>query len=193
METGLEGKPWYVAGGIGLLIAVVLVVAAYMTIFTGIEKEIVKKDRALAGLEEQIREGQAAQQTLPQFREQVRGLELELEKLLKILPSRRKTDDLLRRIRALTEQGDFNLLTFRPRSPQPLDDFYSEWPIEIQLDGTHHNLALFFDRISRFRRIINIENLRVTPKTAVGSPHTISANFIAKTFLYNEPEAEADP
>ena len=30
------------------------------------------------------------------------------------------------------------------------------------LDGTYHNLALFFDRMSRFSRIINVEDLKIT-------------------------------
>ena len=42
--------------------------------------------------------------------------ELELDKLLRILPSRRNTEDLLRRLRTLTEQGDFSLLSFVPRA-----------------------------------------------------------------------------
>ncbi len=66
-------------------------------------------------------------------------------------------------------------------------DFYSEWPIEISSTGTYHNLALFFDRISRFSRIINIENLQVSaPAAGAQGPHTITASFIAKTFVYKE-------
>ena len=68
--------------------------------------------------------------SLPQFREEVGRLQLELDKLLRILPSRRNTEDLLRRIRRLTEQGDFDLLRFTP-SGLSRRDFYSVWPIAI--------------------------------------------------------------
>ena len=104
---------------------------------------------------------------------------------LRILPARRNTPELLRRIRQLTEQGSFDLLRFTPGNFTDRD-FYSEWPIAIRLNGSYHNLALFFDRVGRFSRIINIENLKIAtlPRSLKGQ--TISATFIAKTFVYRE-------
>src|SRR6476620_4014735 len=92
--------------------------------------------------------GVAAEQRLPHFREEVHRLELELDKLLRILPARLNTEDLLRRLRALAEQGDLELVRITPGNLTD-QDFYSEWPIQIALNGTYHNLALFFDRIGR--------------------------------------------
>ena len=191
METGLEGKPWYIPAGIAAVIAIALVVTVKMTLVDGIEKKIATNQQTLKKLEEDILEGQTAQRNLPQFREEVQRLELELEKLLKILPSRRKTEDLLRRFRDLVERGDFGMRRFFPKQPRPLDDFYSEWPIDLQLDGSYHNLAMFFDRVGQFSRIINIENLKINASRSDENPsRTIQASFTAKTFLYNEPEEE---
>jgi len=50
-------------------------------------------------------------------------------------------------------------------------------------------LAQFFERVSRFSRIINIEDLQVGALT--GDPdHTITASFRAKTFVYKEDESD---
>ncbi len=190
METGLEGKPWWVSAIIAGVLVLLFPIIGYKAKFENMKKDVGRREGTLNTLEQKINEGRAAERSLPQFREEVRRLELELDKLLRILPSRRKTDDLLRRIRALTEQGDINLLRFGPRGEQPVSDFYSEWAIDIQLEAGYHRLALLFDRITRFSRIINIENLRITP-LRVGH-HTIRANFTAKTFLYNDPETEED-
>jgi Tfp pilus assembly protein PilO len=104
----------------------------------------------------------------------------------------------MRRIRSLAEQGDFALKKFNPRTLSD-KEFFSEWPIEVDLDGSYHNLALFFDRISRFSRIINVEDLVViampatsknTKDPGAANPHTITATFIAKTFVYKEPQPE---
>jgi len=186
METGLEGKPIYV-GAITFVISIgVIVFCAYYFMVKNMQEGIVRQERKLAELQQKVNEGRAAQKSLPQFREEVRRLELELDKLLRILPSRKGTDDLLRRVRALTEQGDFDLISFAPGTPRELDDFYSEWSINIQLRGGYHNLALFFDRIGRFRRIINIDNLRITPARETTDRYTINASFTAKTFLSKE-------
>ena len=55
------------------------------------KEQIAGAGRKLAELQVKIQEGRAAKQKLPQFREEVRRLELELDKLLRILPARRNT------------------------------------------------------------------------------------------------------
>ena len=183
IETGLEGKPWYVSFAVGLVLTVVVVFAAKYFKFDDMSGHIIRQGQQLRDLEREINEGRSAMKSLPQFREEVDRLELELEKLLRILPSRRDTDVLLRNIRRLTEQGDFDLLRFTPKDLSRRD-FYSEWPIQFQLHGRYHNLALFFDRVRRFSRIINIEDLRIS---AMGGRHSLSARFVLKTFIYNPP------
>jgi type IV pilus assembly protein PilO len=188
VKTGLEGKPAYWGLAVGLGIGLFVLFLGYWQKLGPMQEKIEGQKSRLAELQNKIQEGRAAKLQLPQFREQVRNLELELDKLLRILPARRNTPDLLRRIRALAEQGDFSLKRFTPG--QLTDkDFYSEWPIAVSVEGTYHNLALFFDRISRFSRIINIENLTITAFFAANSPHTINSNFSAKTFVYKEPTA----
>lgn len=190
IKTGLEGKPWYVGLGVGLAIGLLLFLAGWWRMLQPLRDEYERKEAELAKLQQEIQEGRAARQELPKFREEVRQLELELDKLLRILPARRNTPDLMRRIRSLAEQGDFGLKKFNPGQLSD-KEFFSEWPISVNVEGTYHNLALFFDRISRFSRIINIENLEITARqpTAKG-PHTIASTFTAKTFVYKEPEPE---
>ncbi len=187
-QTGLEGKPWYFGLIAGLVAGTLVYVGADKMLLKPKKAMIGELESQLTGLQAKIQEGRAAQQQLPRFREEVRQLELELDKLLRILPSRRNTPELMRRIRSLAEQGDFNLLRFTPGAFVE-QDFYSEWPIAMNLEGTYHNLAQFFEHVSRFSRIINIEDLQIGALT--GDPdHTITASFRAKTFVYKEDESE---
>jgi type IV pilus assembly protein PilO len=185
--SALEGKPWYVGLIGGVVLGGLVVLGLHELKLKPMKQQIAGQRAELAQLEQQIQEGRAAKQRLPQFREEVRRLELELEKLLRILPTRRNTEDLLRRIRSLVEQGDHRLDTFVPGTLRE-GEFYSEWPIAIGLKGTYHNLAMFFDRVSRFPRIINIDNLKVTAITE--GRFTISSTFTASTFVYRETEEE---
>jgi type IV pilus assembly protein PilO len=189
IQTGLEGKPAWQGALVGLLCAAALVGGGYYFKFSKQYAELERMEQQLAGLQQKIQEGRAAKAKLPQFREEVRRLELELEKLLRILPARRNTPELLRRIRQLTEQGNFSLLKFTPGNFVDRE-FYSEWPIAVRLNGTYHNLALFFDRIGRFSRIINIENLKISALPRSPEGHTIAATFTAKTFIYKETAEE---
>ncbi len=187
IETGLEGKPWYVSALVGVALAVAVIVAFKYVQADKMKQQVDRKEKKLKKLDREANEGRAAMKSLPQFREEVARLQLELDKLLRILPSRRNTEDLLRRIRRLTEQGDFDLLRFTPRGLSKRD-FYSEWPIAISLNGKFHNLARFFDRIRRFSRIINVSNLRISARRR--GRHSLSARFTIKTFIYNPPPSE---
>jgi type IV pilus assembly protein PilO len=185
IQTGLEGKPWWQGAVAGGLVGGALVGLFFYFMAKPRYEALERKDRRLTNLHAQIQKGRAAKEKLPQFREEVRRAELELEKLLRILPARRNTPELLRRIRQLTEQGNFALMRFTPRNF--IDrEFYSEWPIQVNLTGTYHNLALFFDRIARFSRIINIDNLKISAVRRRGGRggHTLSTQFIARTFIY---------
>ncbi len=181
----LEGKPWYYGAGIGAVIGGALFLLASFYVppnFQEMEGTIAAKKTELAGLEEKVAQGRAAERRLPQLREEVKRIDMELQRLLQILPANRNTEEIIKKVETLTRQSDFNLKVFEPK-PDVKKDFYAEWPIEIQVDATYHNLALFFDKMARFSRIINIEDLvMVGRQDAAG--RTLGATFVAKTFVY---------
>jgi len=185
----IEEKPWYYALGVGVFIGALVAGAVHWFYFKPMQEQIVQKKAELDGLNQEIAKGRAAERKLSQFREEVKRLELELAKLLQILPSKRNTEELIKRIETLTRQGDFTLLKFTP-GDFVQKDFYAEWPIDIQIQGTYHNLALFFDRMSRFSRIVNVEDLKVNSLDNVPGK-SIGSNFVAKTFIYTGDETGA--
>jgi type IV pilus assembly protein PilO len=192
----LESKPWYWGLGIGLVIALVLYLAVTFYVppnFNEMRDSIVRKKSEIAQLDEKINQGRAAERRLPQLREEVRRIELDLQRLLQILPTRRNVEELIKKIEALTRQGDFFLKSFSPK-PYVTKDFYAEWPIDIALDGTYHNLALFFDKLARFSRIINVEDLVMSGISDINAGRTLGASFTAKTFIYlGDQEVKPEP
>jgi Tfp pilus assembly protein PilO len=182
----IEEKPWYYALGVGLAVGIVMAGAVHWFWFKPLNEQIASKKTELEGLNQEIQKGRAAERKLSQFREEVKRLELELSKLLQILPSKRNTEELIKRIETLTRQGDFTLKKFTP-GDFVQKDFYAEWPIDIQVEGTYHNLALFFDRMSRFSRIVNVEDLKILTLDNVPGK-SIGAAFVAKTFIYTGDE-----
>jgi Tfp pilus assembly protein PilO len=184
----IEEKPWYYALGVGVFIGALVAGAVHWFYFKPMQQDIANKKVELDGLNQEIAKGRAAERKLSQFREEVKRLELELAKLLQILPSKRNTEELIKRIETLTRQGDFTLLKFTP-GEFVQKDFYAEWPIDVQIQGTYHNLALFFDRMSRFSRIINVEDLKVNALDNVPGK-SINSGFVAKTFIYTGDETQ---
>lgn len=193
MAFTLEDKPWYYGLLIGLVLAAAMLGATHYYFVTPIEDQIRDAESQIAELDKKIEQGRAAERKLPQFREEVKRLQLELDKLRRILPSTRNTEELIKKIKALVDTGDFSLrrLTFPHLAEGKGGDPYVEWPISVALDGRYHNLAILFNRLSNFSRIINVENINVTA-LPTQADKTITADFTAKTFVYIEPK-ESEP
>ena len=191
MAVTLDDKPWWVGLAVGIVIAVVVVWATETLFVKDIKAEIASTEQRITELDQKISQGRAAERKLPQFREEVKRLELELEKLRRILPSTRNTEEIIKKIKSLVDQGEFTLrrLTFPPLGSQGGEDPYVEWPIAVAVDGRYHDLAILFNRLGNFSRIVNVEQIKVTALPQQETK-TISADFVAKTFVYVEPKDE---
>ena len=191
MALTLDDKPWWVGLIVGIILAIGMLYAVESFLVKDIKQDIAKADAQIVELDRKIQQGRAAEQKLPQFREEVKRLELELEKLRRILPSTRNTEEIIKKIKSLVDQGEFTLhrLSFPPLGA-PSSDPYVEWPITVAVDGRYHDLAILFNRLGNFSRIMNVENINIT---ALGTQETktISSQFTAKTFVYVEPKEEA--
>ena len=193
MAIDLNSKPWYVAAIVGVVLGIAMFVVMNIYIFKDIRTQIERLETSIDELEREIEKGRAAKADLPRLEEDIRNYEIELDRLRKILPTKRETDNLIKRAKQLTERGRFRLTRFTPGAFEDRD-FFIEWPIRVGLDGTYHELGLFFDRLSRFSRIINVTELTINPTRASDSGFTIHAEFVQRTYIYKEetPEPETE-
>ena len=123
---------------------------------------------------------------LPELEADVATLESQLLVLSNILPDAQEADVTLRRLQSAA--ADSNLQQRRLTFQDPvLHDFYAEVPIELDLVGSFHDLALFFDRVSKFGRIVTVGQVAIQALSD-GSPNTVQASCTASTFFFL-PEA----
>ena len=139
--------------------------------------------------ERKIVEGRAIEQRLPEFEKEIASLKRKLGDVQQILPSEQETGDLLAWIKNLGDQSNLDLKSFSPGSLKPAE-FYREFPIEMQIVGRYHDLGIFLDRVSKYSRIINVDNLRIN--AAREGDKTIRAGFTATTFVYDEEPATSE-
>lgn len=193
MALTLDDKPWWVGLLVGIGLAGAVFYAAETLKVKGIKVEIADTERRIGELDQKISQGRAAERKLPQFREEVKRLELELEKLRRILPSTRNTEEIIKKLKSLVDQGEFalNRLSFPPLG-SGTGDTYAEWPIAVSVNGRYHDLAILFNRLGNFSRIINVEQIRITALPSQETK-TVGATFVAKTFVYVEPKDETAP
>ncbi len=109
-----------------------------------------------------------------------------------MLPEERDVADILRRIQGLATQSNLAIQSFKPLPVMP-QALYAEVPYRLTAEGTYHNLAFFFDRISKFPRIINVSEISIKTRTPADANATIVAECTATTFVLQDGGAKKGP
>ena len=190
MNLSLSGIPWW--GQVAAFGVVAVLSSGAFVYFYEMpaREEMVARQTELTNLRADIEKGQATARKLPQFRTQVTELEARLENLRAVLPEEKDAADLLNRMQSVAAQSSLTIKSFRPGATIT-KQMHAEWPITLELDGTYHNLATFFDRVGKFTRIVNITGLDVKGKDKPLPNSTITATCVATTFvLLDKPAAK---
>jgi len=182
MDISLTKLPWYAQLGAFVILAGAGVGWFIYSYELPGREEMKSRQQQLVGLRADIQKGLETARKLPEFRSQVTELEGRLANLRAVLPEEKDAADLLRRMQTVATQSNLDIHSFRP-NPIVTKQLHAEWPITLELNGTYHNLALFFDRVGKFTRIINISNVDIKGRDNATPGMTITATCTATTFV----------
>lgn len=186
----LEKLPFYgqVLVFAGLALGIIVIAYFVFPNLSDMQTQITEQKDNLAEKEREITEGRAIEERLPEFEREIASLQEKLGDVQQILPTNREAGDLLTFIKTTGDSSNLDLKSFAPGSLRPVE-FYKEFPIEMNITGSYHDLGLFLDRVSKYQRIINVDNLRMSKSNDAG--RSIQASFTATTFVYDE-ESEGE-
>jgi type IV pilus assembly protein PilO len=182
MDISLTKLPWYAQIGAFVALAAGGCGAFFYYIEMPMRADMTTRQTQLVSLRADITKGLATAKKLPEFRAQVSDLETRLDSLKAVLPEEKDASDLLRRMQTEAARSNLEIKSFKP-SPTVTKQLHAEWPISLELEGTYHNLAIFFDRVGKFTRIVNISGLDVRSKEKPEPNSTIRATCVATTFV----------
>jgi type IV pilus assembly protein PilO len=185
MDISLTKLPWYAQVGAFVALAVAGVVVFYTLYEKPLHADLEQRQGQLALIRKDIAKGRGTAQKLDDFRAQVSELERRLSDLQAVLPQEKDAAALLRSMQTVAMQSSLSIKVFKPEVPVT-KQLHAEWPIALEIDGTYHDLAVFFDRVGRFTRIVNISALQIQAKDKPTPSATISARCVATTFVLLE-------
>ncbi len=185
MELSLSKLPWY--GQIGAFVVVCgMAIYGFWNFYViDAEADLALKQTRLTALNADVTKGMATARRLGDFQAEVTGLEHRLDSLKNVLPEQKDVADTLRRLQGLATQSNLTLLRFTPAAQKQLP-LYAEVPYRITAQGSYHNLGLFFDRVSKFPRIINVGDIAITASPRQDPNNTVIADLTATTFVLQE-------
>lgn len=128
--------------------------------------ELIKRD--IAALDVKINKAKETVKTLAKFEADFAQVEAEFQAALMLLPNEREIPSLLRNITDLGAEANLEFKLFSPKKEIPRD-FYIEIPVSIQVTGNYHDVAVFFDKVGRMTRIVNIIDVSMQPEKSLST------------------------
>ncbi len=178
----------------------VVTAALYFTLF---KSQRDKNTTAQHALEDKVRENNELESYRPklkQMEQQLAELKQQLEIEQRIVPDEKQIDGFMTMMGAEAVKAGVELRRYKAGDVKP-QQYYTEVPFDMDLDGPYYSMLNFFDRVSKLERIVNVGNLMVsTTKNPGGAKakHTyqyapnesVVATFTAITyFSHDAPSA----
>ena len=154
-----EAGDWPLAGKLVLVVLVLVVVLGGGYYFFASDR-LEALDRATSEeqrLRQEFVQNQRVAANLEAFRAQLEQMEIDLEIMLRQLPTRTEMPDLLEDISNTGKKSGLEFELFRPEAEQPRD-FYAAKPITIRATGTYHQFGAFVSGVAALPRIVTLEN-----------------------------------
>jgi type IV pilus assembly protein PilO len=127
---------------------------------------------------------------LPRFEAEYEQLHDRWAMAAELLPADRQLPALLRRITLSAQQTGVQFLSFRP-SANKVEEYLTEVPLEIKVNGGYHQVGSFMAELSNMRRIITVANVRLRSNTdrTADALATTTAEFTASAYCLNTSPA----
>jgi type IV pilus assembly protein PilO len=177
--------PWYYY----VLIVVLALGIFYLAYYKPKNSELqtIKDERIKT--EREVLQLRAKKKQSDQLQKELETMDSTLKVMESIIPKKREIGDILRRTQQLAYDSNLNIVRFQPKG-EVNKEFYSDWPIQIEINGSFHNLGRFFARLGNFSRLFTIEEFTIRTLPNQSDASTISADCIAQTYILREPKAK---
>ncbi|HEX3819243.1 MAG TPA: type 4a pilus biogenesis protein PilO [Candidatus Sulfotelmatobacter sp.] len=170
--------------------------ALYFTVFKSQDE---KNASAQHALEEKIRENNELESYRPklkQIEQQLAELKQQLEIEARIVPDDKQIDGFITMLDGEAQKAGVELRRYAAKETKS-QQYFTEVPFDMELDGPYYSMLNFFDRVSKLERIVNIGNLLVaTTRNPSGAKakHTyqyapnesVIATFSATTYFSHD-------
>jgi len=149
--------------------------------------EVEKLDQEIAASKEKIKH-------LAKFKQLIAELEIQLARNQEQLPPESEAVTVLKQLSDLGTRTGLTLRFWRPgaRQEDP-SKLFVKLPADVEMVGGYHTLALFFDRINKLPRIINVNKIRMGPVASGVAKDQIAVQATFQLTVFASPSAPVAP
>lgn len=171
------------------LLSALMAGAAWQMVLGPAGATIATERARLATLQDDLARAQAVAARLPAAQREVRALEVALRETEAVIPEEKDPQDVLRNLHEMASEALLDIASFKPRAAIAKTQ-YTEWPIELGMEGSYHDLGRFFNQIAAMQRLMSVSDLQIKTKTKANGRGTIAATCVATTFVFQKTMAQ---
>jgi type IV pilus assembly protein PilO len=134
--------------------------------------------------ETELARARATVADLPRFEAEYDQLHERWSLAAELLPADRQIAALLRKITLAAQQTGVQFVVFRPSGPKS-EQYYTEMPLQITVNGGYHQIASFMAELANLRRIITVANVHLKANNTANLEYTTGADFTASAYSLN--------
>ncbi|MEO7191437.1 MAG: type 4a pilus biogenesis protein PilO [Vicinamibacterales bacterium] len=168
-----------------VLLTVLMLGASWQVLIGPQQTDLAARRVQVAALETDLSRAQAVAARLPKAQREVKALEASLRETEAVIPEEKDPQDVLRNLHELASESLLEIATFKPRVAVAKAQ-YTEWPIELGIEGSYHDLGRFFDRIATMQRLMSVSDLQIKTKSKPNGRGTVSVSCVATTFVFKK-------
>ncbi|MFO7302960.1 MAG: type 4a pilus biogenesis protein PilO [Acidobacteriota bacterium] len=168
-----------------VLLSALAALAVWQALLGPTEARIEARRARLTAVEADVLKAQGVAARLPAAEREVRALEAQLRETEAVLPEEKDPQDVLRNLHELASESLLDIASFKPQAAIPRAQ-YTEWPIELGVEGGYHDLGVFFDRIASMSRLMSVSDLQIKTRTKPNGRGTVVATCVATTFVFEK-------
>lgn len=176
-------KPQRIGIYAGTLVLIVLL-AAWL-LFWPNHKKISALEKQLAVVQTKLEKAKKNARELNDWRNKMKEKQVQYKKVMRALPEKGEIPSLLAGISQAGKDAGLDFLLFKP-AKESQKDFYAEIPVDINVSGDYHQVAVFFDKVANLPRIVNIRNISIVPQKSKDGGLALAAQCQAVTYKFIE-------
>ncbi|MBI3802863.1 MAG: type 4a pilus biogenesis protein PilO [Nitrospirae bacterium] len=180
---------------VSLVLIIVIASGAFVWfVFIPKSAEIAAFNSDIAELNNEINVHRTKVKRLDELVSENRELKHQLTQLKEQLPPEAEVEILLKQVSELGARTGLDFKLWRPAQRKPnASGLYVEIPVDVEVAGGYHALGVFFDKISKLPRIVNVSNIRMGSSKPDQHRVSIQTSFSATAFAVVEGGAAAPP
>jgi type IV pilus assembly protein PilO len=161
---------------------VVLLTGAFIWFIYLPKTEVIESTtKSIEDLNGQLNRAKIERKKLPERRAEKAEVDAQFQEALNLLPNSKEIPKLLTNLSELANESQLDFPAFRPKSVRARE-FYVEVPIAIEVKGSYHDIAVFFDRVGHMERIMNINNVSMKPVSDRSTTLITTCDAVTYTF-----------